>query len=327
MVTTIGFAPAEFAGVIAVMEVALATTTLVAATPPTFTPLAPVKFVPVMVMAVPPSVVPDGGLTLVMVGVRTAYVNALALLAVPLAVVTVIGLAPTPPAGVTAVITVVETATTFVAATPPTITLLALVKFVPVMVMAVPPRVEPEVGLTLVIVGGGGTYLNVTGCVVGPPGVVTTIVLSPRVAAGVFAVMVVAFTKTTFVAAISPIFTLVTPVKLVPVMVMAVPPRFDPTAGLTALIVGARTICVNAPVLVAVPPVVVTATSLAPATPAGVIAVMEVSLTTTTLVAATPPTFTLLAPVRFAPVIVMAVPPPVDPDVGLTLERVGAGAT
>jgi len=54
---------------------------------------------------------------------------------------------------------------------------------------------------------------------------------------------------------------------------------------------------------------------------------MEVSLTTTTLVAATPPTFTLLAPVRFAPVIVMAVPPPVDPDVGLTLEIVGAGAT
>ena len=236
-------------------------------------------------------------------------------------------MAPTPPAGVTAVITVVETATTFVAATPPTITLLALVKFVPVIVIAVPPRVEPEVGLTLVIVGGGGAYLNVTGCVVGPPGVVTTIVLSPRVAAGVFAVMVVAFTKTTFVAAISPIFTLVTPVKPVPVMVMAVPPRFDPTAGLTALIVGARTICVNAPVLVAVPPVVVTATILAPAAPAGVIAVMEVSLTTTTLVAATPPTFTLLAPVRFAPVIVMAVPPAVDPETGLTLEIVGAGAT
>ena len=174
-----------------------------------------------------------------MVGVRTAYVNALALLAVPLAVVTVIGLAPTPPAGVTAVITVVETATTFVAATPPTITLLALVKFVPVIVIAVPPRVEPEVGLTLFIVGGGGAYLNVTGCVVGPPGVVTTIVLSPRVAAGVFAVMVVAFTKTTFVAAISPIFTLVTPVKLVPVMVMAVPPAVDPETGLTLEIVGA----------------------------------------------------------------------------------------
>ena len=40
-----------------------------------------------------------------------------------------------------------------VADTPPIFTLLFPVKFVPVMVMAVAPRVEPESGLTCVMVG------------------------------------------------------------------------------------------------------------------------------------------------------------------------------
>ena len=62
--------------------------------------------------------------------------------------------APTVPAGVTAVTLVAETTTTLVAATPPTVTLLAPVRFVPVIVIDVPPRVEPLVGLTDVIVGG-----------------------------------------------------------------------------------------------------------------------------------------------------------------------------
>ena len=80
----------------------------------------------------------------------------------------------------------------------------------------------------------------------------------------------------------------------------------------------------NAPVAVAVPPAVVTATSFAPAAPAGVTAVIDVSLTTTTLVAGLTPTVTLLAPVKFVPVMVIAVPPAVDPDDGLTLVIVGA---
>ena len=44
------------------MEVALTTTTLVAATSPTFTLVTPVKLVPVMVMGVPPNVEPEFGL-------------------------------------------------------------------------------------------------------------------------------------------------------------------------------------------------------------------------------------------------------------------------
>ena len=63
-------------------------------------------------------------------------------------------LAPGVPAAVTAVMLVAETTTTLVAATPSTDTLLAPVRFVPVIVIAVPPIVDPLVGLTDVIVGG-----------------------------------------------------------------------------------------------------------------------------------------------------------------------------
>ena len=79
--------------------------------------------------------------------------NALGKLTVPPAVVTATLCAPAVPAGVTAVIDVALTTTTLVAATPPTVTLLAPVKFVPVIVKAVPPNVEPDVGEMLAMVG------------------------------------------------------------------------------------------------------------------------------------------------------------------------------
>ena len=53
--------PAEPAGVVAVIDVALTTVMPVAAVPPMVTPVAPVKPVPVMVTDVPPSVVPELG--------------------------------------------------------------------------------------------------------------------------------------------------------------------------------------------------------------------------------------------------------------------------
>ena len=79
--------------------------------------------------------------------------NALALVAVPPAVVTVKLLAPAVPAGVLAVIEVALTTTTLVAATPFTFTLVAPVRLVPVIVNEVPAASGPEVGLTVVIVG------------------------------------------------------------------------------------------------------------------------------------------------------------------------------
>ncbi len=79
--------------------------------------------------------------------------NAPKALAVPAGVITFTSFAPAGPAGVMAVMEVALTTTTLAAAAPPTVTLLAPVKLVPVMVIAVPPKVKPEVGLTETMVG------------------------------------------------------------------------------------------------------------------------------------------------------------------------------
>ena len=81
--------------------------------------------------------------------------NAFISVAVPPAVVTATLFAPAKLAGVSAVMVVVEVTFSAVAATPLTVTLVVpATKFVPVIVINVPPRVEPLVGLTAVIVGG-----------------------------------------------------------------------------------------------------------------------------------------------------------------------------
>ena len=68
------------------------------------------------------------------------YVNAPLAVAVPFAPVTSTDAAPTDPAGVTAVTVVEFTATTSVAGTPPTLTLVAPFRNDPVIVIAVPPE-------------------------------------------------------------------------------------------------------------------------------------------------------------------------------------------
>ena len=74
---------------------------------------------------------------------------------VPAAVVTKTLAVPAVPAGVVAVMLVELTTVTLVAALPPMVTAVAPVKSVPVMVMLVPPEVEPLVGAILVTVGVG----------------------------------------------------------------------------------------------------------------------------------------------------------------------------
>ena len=172
--------------------------------------------------------------------VGTTYVNAFVAVALPPGVVTATLFAPTVPAGVTAVTLVDETTTTLVAATPPTVTLVAPVKFVPVIVIAVPPAVEPVAGETEETVGGK-KYVNPGITLALPPGVVTATLFSPTVPAGVTAVTLVEETTTTLVAATPPTVTLVVPVRFVPVIVIAVPPRVEPEVGATDVIVGAGT--------------------------------------------------------------------------------------
>jgi len=68
VVTVTSTTPAAPAGEIAVTDVLLFTTTPVAAVPPKFTPVAPVRLFPVMVTEVPPAIGPELGLTEVTVG-------------------------------------------------------------------------------------------------------------------------------------------------------------------------------------------------------------------------------------------------------------------
>ena len=122
----------------------------VALAPPTDTLLALAKFVPVIVIVVPPATGPLDGLTLATVGAST-YVNCVAAVTGPPAVVTTTFCAPAVPDGVVAVITVALLVTT-AALAPPTVTV-SLAKFVPVIVIVVPPATGPLDGLTLVTVG------------------------------------------------------------------------------------------------------------------------------------------------------------------------------
>ena len=145
-------APALPAGVVAVMVVLLTTVTLVAEALPKVTVAPETKLVPVMVTAVPPAVDPLLGLTPVTLGVTT-YVKPLARLPLCPLLVTVTVTAPALPAGVVAVMLVLLTTVTFVAAAVPKVTVAPAAKFVPVMVTPVPPAVEPLFGLTLVTVG------------------------------------------------------------------------------------------------------------------------------------------------------------------------------
>lgn len=153
VVTTTLAVPAEPAGVTAVIEVELTTTTDVAAAPPIVTPVAPVNPVPVMVTAVPPAASPVAGDIPDTVGGATYVYNVLAEL-LPAEVVTTTLDEPAACAPVTAVIVVALTTTTDVAATPPIVTPVTPVKFVPVIVTAVEPVVLPVVGDIPVTVGG-----------------------------------------------------------------------------------------------------------------------------------------------------------------------------
>jgi len=91
--------------------------------------------------------------------------------------VTVTTTAPALPAGVVAVIVVLFTTTTFVAAAAPNVTAAPPTKFVPVIVTAVPPAVDPLLGLTLLTVGTGpDTAENVTICITHGPDAVNVAV-------------------------------------------------------------------------------------------------------------------------------------------------------
>jgi hypothetical protein len=236
-----------------------------------------------------------------------------ALVAVPPGVVTLTG-PVVAPAGTIAWIAVSE-ATVKVAPTPLNATAVAPVKLVPLIVTLVPTG--PLVGAKLVIVGGG-TTLNALLLVAVPPGVVT---LSGPVVAPAGTAAWIAVAEVSVKLALVPLkATDVAPVKFVPLIVTLVPT--GPLVGAKLAIVGAGT-TVNAPLLVAVPPGVVTLSGPVVA-PAGTAVWIAVSDATVKL-AVVPLNATDVAPVKLVPLIVTLVP--TGPLVGAKLVIAGGGTT
>jgi hypothetical protein len=159
---------------------------------------------------------------------------------VPPAVVTVISVAPTEPAGEVAVICVSELTVKLVAMVEPNFRVVAPVKSVPVITTEVPPAARPLVGDIAVIVGTA-TYVNWSALLVTlvPPAVVTVTSIAPALPVGVIAVIEVAELTVKLLAATEPNFTDVAPLKSVPVMVTEVPPSVLPPVGEMELTVGA----------------------------------------------------------------------------------------
>jgi hypothetical protein len=113
-------------------------------------------------------------------------------------------------------------------------------------------------------------------------------------------------------------FTLVAPVKFVPVIVTLVPTV--PLVGEKLVIAGAAAFTVKLFAEVAVP-AGVTIVIFPVTAPTGTVSVALVALTTENVVTETPPTAAEVAPVKSVPVTVTAVP--AAPLVGLKLEIVG----
>jgi hypothetical protein len=252
----------------AVMVVDETTVNERAAIPPKLTAVALLKLLPVMVTTSPwPAV--DGeiaeinGTGITMVGMNVKPGN----VAAPLGVVT--NTLPELPVPTTAVIVVGETTVNDAAVIPPKPTVDALVKLVPVMVTISP--VWAAAGEMLVITGAGGINVNPANVTV-PPGAVTD--TSPEAPVARVAVIVVAFTIVKEVAAVPPKYTLVAPVKFVPVMVIKSPAA--PEVGVNEVMVGTGGNQVN-PAKVAVPPSVLTRTS--PVAPIPTVASMVVGET------------------------------------------------
>lgn len=220
--------PVVVLGTTAVIEVALTTLKLVAATPVNLTADMDLKLVPVIVTVAPAAA--EDGVNDVIVG-PGMNVNHVGDMAVPPVVVTEIF--PVAAFDTTAVIDVALTTLKLVAATPANLTAVTFLKLVPVIVTVAPA--PAEVGVNDVIVGAG-TNVNHVGDMAVPPEAVTEM-LPVAAVLGTTTVIDVALTTLKLVAATPANLTAVTEMKPVPVIVTVAPaPAED---GVNDVIVGA----------------------------------------------------------------------------------------
>jgi hypothetical protein len=193
-------------------------------------------------------------------------------------------------------------------------------KFAPLIATELP--INPEVGLKLEILGAGTATVKLTPLLATPPTVTTTFpVVAP---AGTAAAMLVAL-QLAGVAATPLNFTVLAPCvapKFAPLMVTEAPT--NPDVGFKPVMLGAGTVTVKPTPLLATPPTVTT--TLPVVAPAGTVTRMLVALQLVA-VAAIPLNVTVLVPCaapKFAPAMVTEAP--TNPDAGLKLVILGAGA-
>lgn len=262
-----------------------------AGVPPKETAETPVRFVPLMVTVDPLTAVAGVNEVIVGVGMKINPAS----VAVPPTVVT--DTLPDVPFATTAVTVVDDTGVNADAVVPPKLTSLAPVRLVPVMVIVAP--LAAVVGVNEVMMGPG---INVKPASVAVPVGVVTETLPEELVDATMAVMVVAERNVNELAGVPLKLTAVTPVKLVPVIVMVAP---------DTAVVGANDVMVGEalnvkPARVAVPPGVVSETE--PDDPAATTAVTWVADTGVKDVAGVPPKLTAVTPVKNVPLIVTVAP-------------------
>jgi hypothetical protein len=187
-----------------------------------------------MFTTVPPPVFPGVGVTDVIVGRR--YVNPFTSVAVvPLGFVTTTFTLFAACAGVVT-LRKVSLPETFVADTPPNVTVAPALKPIPLIFTAVPPAVFPELGLTDVI--DGRAYVNPFTLVTEVAfGFVTTTSTLPAACAGVSTEIIVSSNEV-IVASTPPNVTFAPGAKPPPLMTTFVPPLVFPVVGEIEVIVG-----------------------------------------------------------------------------------------
>jgi len=244
------------------------------------------------------------------------------LVAVPLGVVTTHLYEPRKCSFGTVATIFVDELTVNEAASDPSFTDVAPVKFVPVIVTFVP--VKPCVGVNPVIVGPGELLVTVKLVELAPVPFEVVTAIGPLCApAGTFALMLVSELTVKFPPPTPPNVTDVAPVKPVPVIDAFVPT--GPLVGVNDVTVGPPpppVVTVKLDELVPVPPDVVTAIGPVVAPP-GTWAVMSVDEFTTKLVSDVPLKVTFDAPVKFVPCTSTWVP--TGPLVGENDVTVGFG--
>jgi hypothetical protein len=287
-----------------------------AAIPPKVTVAPSSNPLPAIVTVVPPVTGPELGETLLTVGGAVKVKAPASVADCESGLVTVIPTVPELSAGVTASIRLELTTVTVAAATLPNTTAAPPWKPVPVIATVVPPLVGPEVGETLLTVGGTVKVKAVASVADCESGLVTMIPTVPALSAGVTALICVELLTVTEVATTLPNATVAPAWKPMPVIVTDVPPVTGPELGETLLTVGGAANVKAAARVADCESGLVTVIPTVPALSAGVTALICVELTTVTTVATTLPNVTVAPAWKAVPVIVTVVPPAVAPDAG-----------